>query len=62
MRITNQMMSKSFLKDLGRNQGYMKKLNDQLTSGKEIRRPSDNPFKVARSMQLHSDIGSNIQY
>lgn len=62
MRITNQMMSQSFLRDLGRNQGYMKNLNDQLTSGKEIRRPSDNPFKVARSMQLHSDIGSNIQY
>ena len=52
MRITNQMMSKSFLRDLGRNQNYMKKINDQLTSGKEIRRPSDNPFKVARSMQL----------
>ncbi len=62
MRITNQMMSKSFLKDLGRNQNYMKKINDQLTSGKEIRRPSDNPFKVARSMQLNRDIGANVQY
>ena len=59
MRITNQMMSKSFLRDLGRNQSYMKKINDQLTSGKEIRRPSDNPFKAARSMQLNSDIGAN---
>ena len=62
MRITNQMMSKSFLKDLGRNQNYMKRINDQLTSGKEIRRPSDNPFKVARSMQLNRDIGANTQY
>ncbi|GAB6167718.1 flagellar hook-associated protein FlgL [Clostridium carnis] len=62
MRITNQMMAKSFLKDLNRNQNTLKRLNDQLTSGKEIRRPSDNPFKVARSMQLHSDISTNIQY
>ena len=62
MRITNQMMSKSFLRDLGRNQNYMKKINDQLTSGKEIRRPSDNPFKVARSMQLNRDIAANTQY
>lgn len=62
MRITNQMMSKSFLKDLNRNQNYMKRINDQLTSGKEIRRPSDNPFKVARSMQLNSDINANTQY
>ncbi|MDV4149725.1 flagellar hook-associated protein FlgL [Clostridium sp. AL.422] len=62
MRITNQMASKSFLRDLGRNQSYMKKINDQLTSGKEIRRPSDDPFKVARSMQLNRDIGANTQY
>lgn len=62
MRVTNQMMSKSFLKDLNRNQNYMKRINDQLTSGKEIRRPSDNPFKVARSMQLNSDINANTQY
>lgn len=62
MRVTNQMMSKSFLRDLNRNQSYMKKINDQLTSGKEIRKPSDNPFKVARSMQLNSDIKANTQY
>ena len=62
MRITNSMMSKSFLRDLNRNQSYMKKINDQLTSGKEISRPSDNPYKVARSMQLSSDISTSKQY
>lgn len=62
MRITNQMMSKSFLRDLGRNQNYMKKINNQLTTGKEISRPSDNPFKAARSMQLNRDIAANTQY
>ena len=62
MRITNQMMSKNFLSNLSRNQNYMKKINDQLTSGKEFSRPSDNPFKVARSMQLNRDIEANKQY
>ena len=62
MRITNQMMSKNFLNNLSRNQNYMKKINDQLTSGKEFSRPSDNPFKVARSMQLNRDIEANKQY
>lgn len=62
MRITNSMMSKSFLRDVSRNQSNMKKINDQLTSGKEFRKPSDNPFKVARSMQLQSDINTNTQY
>lgn len=62
MRITNSMMSKSFLRDVNRNQSSLKKINDQLTSGKEFRKPSDNPFKVARSMQLHGDINTNTQY
>lgn len=40
----------------------MKKIQQQMTSGKEIRRPSDDPFKAARSMQLHTDINTNKQY
>lgn len=62
MRVTNQMMSKSFLRNLNRTQTSMKTINNQLTSGKEISRPSDNPYKVARSMQLSSDIKAATQY
>lgn len=62
MRITNSMMNNSFMRDMKRNLGHMQTLRDQLTSGKEIRKPSDNPFKAARSMQLHSDIQANTQY
>ncbi|MGL4849675.1 MAG: flagellar hook-associated protein FlgL [Clostridium sp.] len=62
MRITNSMMANNFMRDMRKNLGNLNKINGQLTSGKEIRRPSDNPFKVARSMQLHSDINANKQY
>lgn len=62
MRVTNQMMSKSFLRNLNKSQTHMKTINNQLTSGKEISRPSDNPYKVARSMQLSSDIKAATQY
>lgn len=62
MRITNGMMSKSFMRDLNRNLGRLNKINGQLTSGKEISRPSDNPFKVARTMSLGTDISTNKQY
>lgn len=34
----------------------------QLSSGKEIRRPSDDPLKAARIMQLNTDINTNKQY
>lgn len=62
MRVTNSMMTSGFLRNLNRNLTNMNKLNTQLTSGKEISKPSDDPFKVARSMQLHSDIQANKQY
>lgn len=62
MRITNKMLAGNFLRDMRTNLNNMKTLQSQLTSGKEIRRPSDDPFKVARSMQLHTDINVNKQY
>ena len=62
MRITNSMMTNGFMRNLNRNLTNFNRLNEQLTSGKEISKPSDNPFKVARSMQLHSDIQANEQY
>lgn len=62
MRVTNKMLSTSFLRDMGNNLSNLQELQQQMTSGKEIRRPSDNPFKVARSMQLYSNINANKQY
>lgn len=62
MRVTNSMLSSNFLRDMRNNLATMQILQNQLTSGKEIRRPSDNPFKVARSMQLHGEMVANKQY
>jgi flagellar hook-associated protein 3 FlgL len=62
MRVTNNMMSNSFLRDMNVNLSNMKTIQEQLTSGKEIRKPSDNPFKVARAMQINNDVNTNKQY
>ena len=62
MRVTNKMLSNSFLSDMKRNLENMQTLQQQMTSGKELRKPSDNPAKVARAMQLHTDINANKQY
>lgn len=62
MRVTNKMMSNNFLTDMNNNLQNLSKIQQQLTSGKEVRRPSDDPFKVARAMQLHTDINTNKQY
>ncbi|EQB88542.1 flagellar hook-associated protein 3 FlgL [Clostridium punense] len=62
MRITNSMLSASFLGDMNRNLNNMSKIQKQLTSGKEFSKPSDDPFRVSRSMQMYSDIYTNEQY
>lgn len=62
MRITNKVLSKGYLTDLNRNLQNMKTLQEQLSSGKQIRRPSDNPFKVARSMELNTSLRANERY
>ncbi|MDV3427493.1 MAG: flagellar hook-associated protein FlgL [Bacillota bacterium] len=62
MRITNSMLVNSFLSDMKTNLNNMKSIQSKITSGKEISKPSDDPFKVARSMQLNSAINANKQY
>lgn len=62
MRITNKMLSNNFLSDMRTNLQNMQQLQKQMSTGKEISKPSDDPFKVARSMQLNSDIDANSQY
>ena len=62
MRVTNRMLSDNFLRDMNNNMGNLRTLQRQLSSGKEISRASDDPFRVSRSMQLNTDIDSNLQY
>jgi len=62
MRITNKTLVKTFLNNLNTNLTNMSKYQDQLSSGKEIRKPSDDPYAVVRSMELNSAIDRNDQY
>lgn len=62
MRITNKMLSNNFLRDMNVNLRNLSKLQEQRTSGKEFKRPSDDPFRVAKSMQLHTEQAINEQY
>lgn len=62
MRVTSQMMTNNYLKDMNRNLSYLNKINKQMTTGKEISRPSDDPFKIARTLQLTASKNANTQY
>lgn len=56
------MLSNNFLSDMNRNLQSLQTLQKQMTSGKNFTKPSDDPFNVARSMQMHTSIGANKQY
>lgn len=56
------MLSDNFLRDMSNNLQNMQTLQQQLSSGKEISKPSDNPLQVTRAMQLTNDISANTQF
>ena len=61
-RITNSMLSSNYLRNVKRNMNNMQTLQNQLSSGKEISKASDNPYVASRSMQLNGEISYNKQY
>lgn len=62
MRITTNFMTKSYLSDLNTNLENMTKLERQLSTGSVIQKPSDDPFKSYRTIQLSSSIAANDRY
>lgn len=62
MRITNSSLSTNFLRNLSRNLSQMQKYQNQLSSGKTISKPSENPLLVSKIMDLRNSIGQNEQY
>ena len=61
-RITTSMVQRNVLADL--NTVSNKLINAQLkaSSGKEINKPSDDPFNASRAMALRTDRAANAQY
>ncbi len=62
MRITTSMLASNYKSNMTTNLNHIQKIQNQLSSGKEISRPSDNPYKVSRTMQMYTEIGANKQY
>src|SRR5690242_3786635 len=61
-RITNGMITRSVLADLNRAGTNLAQTQRRLSSGKEITRPSDDPYGTARAMTLRNDIEATRQY
>lgn len=61
-RITNSMLTRSVLTDLNDVAARLSHTQRKLSSGKELTRPSDDPFGVSRAMSLRASIEDTRQY
>lgn len=62
MRVTSSLMSQNFLRNLSHTQNKVYKYQEQLSSLKEVNRPSDNPLAVSKILDLKSSIVQNREY
>jgi flagellar hook-associated protein 3 FlgL len=61
-RITTGMVQRSVLSDLNSLSMKLAKTQQRASSGKEITRPSDNPFGTAQAMGLRQAMSANDKY
>jgi flagellar hook-associated protein 3 FlgL len=62
MRITSGMSQRHVLSDLRRVQERLAAAQDQVSSGKRVEKPSDDPLAAERATRLRADLGSTAAY
>jgi flagellar hook-associated protein 3 FlgL len=62
MRVTQNMLNANMLSNLNRSNNAMGKYQDQLSSGKKINKPSDDPVTAVRSMYYRSSLNEVEQF
>lgn len=62
MRITTKMMQNTSLRNLNINKARQEKLTNQMSTGKNITRPSDDPVIAIRALKLNSSLDKIDQY
>jgi flagellar hook-associated protein 3 FlgL len=62
MRITTQMTARNTIRDLQGDLQSLSKLQAKMSSGKEITRPSDDPYGASRALALRGELEGLQQY
>ena len=62
MRITQRSLATTSLQGLNRNMEAIARLQAQMTSGKTINKPSDDPTGTNSAMQVRSELAGAVQY
>lgn len=62
MRVTNRMLYSQLVSDIGASSEKMLKLNTQISSGKRINKPSDDPVGMGSVLNDRTDLSALDQY
>lgn len=62
MRITQKIIFDDFMRDINNNRSQMAGIQSDLSSGKKVRMPSQNPVSFQRSRIVEEDIRKQEQY
>lgn len=62
MRVTNQMVTNSSLRNMQKSMQRVAALNEQVTSGKKISKPSEDPVVAIRALKLRTTCDQLEQY
>lgn len=62
MRVTQRMMVEQLRRNINYSTETLSRLQDQLSSGKRLRRPSDDPQALTQAMKLRSTSDQSAQY
>lgn len=62
MRITTQIMTTNYTKNLNTNLNQLQSVTNQINTGQIVSKPSDNPFLATRMMDFEAEIASKEQY
>lgn len=61
-RVTQSMMNTQLLRNITSNMGRMNNLQNQLSTGMKINKPSDDPVGITFALRYRSELDSNDQY
>jgi len=62
LRITNKVMQNNALTNINRNKELQDNLTTQLSTGKKVNRPSEDPVVSIRALRLRSDVNQVSQF
>lgn len=62
MRITQSMMTQDFLYNITNDNNRMANLENQLSTGKTLNEPSDNPLAVSQDMSINATLSETTGY